>query len=189
MTYERAPELEVVQWFNTTAPLSLRDLRGRVVIIEAFQMLCPGCVSHGLPLAQRVASHFRNSDVTVLGLHTVFEHHAAQDTPVALGAFLDEYRITLPVGMDRPSPAGGAPTTMRRLQLRGTPSLLIIDREGFIRQRYFGAVYALALGAEIASLLGEAPAAGAVEPTARAASCDENGCTIEPPETQSGTTG
>lgn len=188
MTYERAPELEVVQWFNTTAPLSLRDLRGRVVIIEAFQMLCPGCVSHGLPLAQRVASHFRNSDVTVLGLHTVFEHHAAQDTPVALGAFLDEYRVTLPVGMDRPSPEGGAPTTMRRYQLRGTPSLVIIDREGFIRQRYFGAVDALALGAEIASLLGEAPVGEVTEPSGLAGSCDENGCTIDAPDSASGAT-
>ena len=189
MTHERAPELDVVQWFNTEAPVSLSDLRGRVVIIEAFQMLCPGCVSHGLPLAQRAASHFSDSDVTVLGLHTVFEHHAAQGTPVALGAFLDEYRIALPVGMDRPSPEGGAPTTMRRFQLRGTPSLVIIDREGFIRQRYFGAVDALALGAEIASLLGEAPTAEAAEPTGLAASCDENGCTIDLPETEPGTTG
>ena len=26
------------------------------MVIEAFQMLCPGCVSHGLPLARKVHS-------------------------------------------------------------------------------------------------------------------------------------
>lgn len=32
-------------------------------------MLCPGCVSHGLPQAQRILSTF-GDDVVVLGLHT-----------------------------------------------------------------------------------------------------------------------
>src|SRR5690606_20834913 len=82
-----APELQVLQWFNTPAPLSLAALRGRVVAIEAFQMLCPGCVSHGLPQARRVRQVFAGDDVAVIGLHTVFEHHAAM-TPVALQAFL-----------------------------------------------------------------------------------------------------
>src|SRR5690606_20270412 len=41
---QAAPELQVSRWFNTPAPLSLAALRGRVVVVEAFQMLCPGCV-------------------------------------------------------------------------------------------------------------------------------------------------
>ena len=44
--------------------------------MEAFQMLCPGCVSHGLPQAKRIQHTFGDA-VTVLGLHCVFEHHAA----------------------------------------------------------------------------------------------------------------
>src|SRR3546814_7943769 len=47
----QAPAIEAVQWFNTDTPPSLDALHGRVVVIEAFQMLCPGCVSHGLPQA------------------------------------------------------------------------------------------------------------------------------------------
>lgn len=47
-----APEWSVSQWFNTDGNPTLAGLRGRVVMIEAFQMLCPGCVAHGLPLAQ-----------------------------------------------------------------------------------------------------------------------------------------
>lgn len=41
-----AHELEVDTWLNTDTPLTLADLRCRVVLIEAFQMLCPACVSH-----------------------------------------------------------------------------------------------------------------------------------------------
>ena len=75
-TYLAAPELAITRWFNTDGNLTLADLRGEVVVIEAFQMLCPGCVSHGLPQAKRIQQAFGN-DVTVLGLHSVFEHHDA----------------------------------------------------------------------------------------------------------------
>ena len=153
-----APELQVSRWFNAPAPLTLAGLRGRVVVIEAFQMLCPGCVSHGLPQAQRVRQVFRREDVEVIGLHTVFEHHAAM-TPVALEAFLHEYRIGFPVGVDRPSDDGPIPCTMAAYGMRGTPSLLLIDRAGRLREQHFGQVDDLVLGAQIAMLIGEAPAA------------------------------
>lgn len=45
----QVPELQVGRWFNSDAPLSLAGLRGKVVALHAFQMLCPGCVAHGLP--------------------------------------------------------------------------------------------------------------------------------------------
>lgn len=150
---ELAPELATTQWFNTPAPLTLAELRGSVVVIEAFQMLCPGCVAHGLPQAQRVASTF-GSAVTVLGLHTVFEHHDAM-TPTALEAFLHEYRITFPVGIDEPASEGTIPVTMGRFGLRGTPSLLLVDRSGRLRLHGFGQVDDLALGARIARLIDE----------------------------------
>src|ERR1700761_2194689 len=48
-----APEIAVSRWFNTGTPLTLSGLRGRPVLLHAFQMLCPGCVSHGTPQTQR----------------------------------------------------------------------------------------------------------------------------------------
>lgn len=154
----QAPELQVSRWFNAPAPLSLAALRGRVVVIEAFQMLCPGCVSHGLPQAQRVRQVFAREDVEVIGLHTVFEHHAAM-TPVALEAFLHEYRIGFPVGVDAASETGPIPRTMAAYGMRGTPTLLLIDRAGRLRQQHFGQLEDLVLGAQIALLIGEAPPA------------------------------
>ncbi len=151
-----APAWQVSQWFNTARPPSLESLRGKVVVLEAFQMLCPGCVSHGLPQASRVHATFPAEQVAVVGLHTVFEHHAAM-TPVALEAFLHEYRIGFPVGVDQPGPEGDRlPRTMRAYAMRGTPSLVLIDAQGNIRGHHFGQVEDLALGATIASLVHEA---------------------------------
>ena len=115
--FPAAPELAVTRWFNTAANPTLADLRGEVVVIEAFQMLCPGCVSHGLPQAKRI-QHVFGGDVTLLGLHCVFEHHEAM-TPVSLEAFLYEYRLTFPVGVDAHDPGSALPITMSRFQLRG----------------------------------------------------------------------
>jgi len=134
--------------------LSLAALRGKVVALHAFQMLCPGCVQHGLPQAQRIHAAFDPDDVAVVGLHTVFEHHEAM-TPVSLRAFLHEYRIAFPVGVDAPGTTGGVPQTMQAYGLRGTPSLLLIDRAGRLRRHSFGAEEDLAVGAAIAMLVAE----------------------------------
>ncbi len=150
-----APPLQVSEWFNTPSPITLEALRGKVIVLEAFQMLCPGCVSHGLPQAMRVLETFAKDQVAVIGLHTVFEHHEAT-TPLALQAFLHEYRIPFPVGVDQPNPEDRIPRTMRAYAMRGTPTLILIDRVGRLRHQHFGQVTDLVLGAQIAGLLGEA---------------------------------
>lgn len=145
------PEIRAASWLNTDQPLSLAALRGRVVAVEVFQMLCPGCVRHGLPQAQRISQIFRPDDVAVIGLHSVFEHHDAM-TPIALRAFLHEYGIRFPIAIDAPGP-GLMPRTMTDWQLEGTPSLLLFDRDGRMRARHFGQIADMALGAEIMALI------------------------------------
>jgi hypothetical protein len=100
--------IHALEWLNTDRALSMQDFRRKVLAVEVFQMLCPGCVSHGLPQAARIASTFSPDKVAVVGLHSVFEHHDAM-TPVALRAFLHEYRIRFPVAVDLP----GAPARCR----------------------------------------------------------------------------
>jgi hypothetical protein len=125
-----------------------------VVVLHAFQMLCPGCVQFGLPQAQRVHDILSGRDVIVVGLHCVFEHHAAMN-PIALAAFVHEYRWSFPIGIDQAAAAGAVPLTMAALGLRGTPSLVLIDRAGKIRMYRFGHVDDLLLGAAIAELRAE----------------------------------
>jgi len=148
------PEWSVSRWFNASSPITLQSLRGRVVMLHAFQMLCPGCVAHGTPQAQRAHELFRQTDLTVVGLHTVFEHHAAM-TPVSLEAFIHEYRLTFPIGVDEASESGPIPSTMRRYEMRGTPTTILIGRDGTLRHHGFGQENDLALGAIIGTLLAE----------------------------------
>lgn len=147
-----APPLQVAQWFNTDQPLSLDTLRGKIVVLHAFQMLCPGCVSYGIPQAKAIHDTFPHDAVAVIGLHTVFEHHEAM-TPEALRAFLHEYRIRFPVGVDQPSPQGAIPRTMAAYALQGTPSLVVIDKAGRVRLSHFGHLDDLRVGATIGQLL------------------------------------
>lgn len=148
-----APPWTTLDWFNSGAALQPADLRGKVVVLHAFQMLCPACVHHSLPQALRTRASFAPEDVAVIGLHTVFEHHAAM-TPVSLRAFLHENRIAFPVGVDAPGadPSDPIPLTMRAYGMRGTPSMFLIDRNGELRLHSLGAVEDLAIGAAIAAL-------------------------------------
>ncbi|HET8898614.1 MAG TPA: redoxin family protein [Rhodanobacteraceae bacterium] len=151
-----APEWQTTRWFNTSQPLSLAALRGRVVLLHAFQMLCPGCVSTAIPQTKRIAALFADSALVVVGLHAVFEHHAAM-TPDALEVFLHEYRVTFPVAVDAPGVDGDPiPRTMRAYAMQGTPTTILIDAEGRLRQQRFGAEDDLLLGAAIGALLTEA---------------------------------
>jgi peroxiredoxin len=149
-----APELAVAQWFNTPEPLTLAALRGKVVLIHAFQMLCPGCVSHGTPQAEKAHRMFKGSGLIVIGLHTVFEHHEAM-TPVSLAAFIHEYRLSFPIGVDQPGDGNPTPLTMERYRMRGTPTSVLIGRDGIIRHHGFGQEEDMAMGARIATALAE----------------------------------
>ncbi len=147
-----APELQVQRWFNTTTPLTLQGLRGKIVVMHAFQMLCPGCVQHSIPQARKMHEIAKGSDLVTLGLHSVFEHHAAM-TPVSLEAFLHEYQIKFPVGVDQPGEGHPIPKTMAAYGMRGTPTTVVIDREGRIARHSFGQEDELALGLFLGQLL------------------------------------
>lgn len=179
MTASSAPEIQVSQWFNAAQDLSLHKLRGKVVVIEAFQMLCPGCVTHGLPQAQALHQAFPDDRVAVIGLHSVFEHHAAM-TPVSLEAFLHEYRISFPVGVDAAG-KGALPQTMAAYEMQGTPTLVLIDKKGRRRAQYFGQVPDLRLGHDIGFLLSESHESKGLENpvTKQETGCDEAGCRLE----------
>ena len=148
-----APPLQASAWLNA-APLALNALRGKVVVLHAFQMHCPGCVELATPQAQRIHEIFRAEDVAVVGLHCVFERHE-EATPAQLERYVRERRYTFPVAIDAPAGDGGLPLTMRAYRLDGTPSTVLIDRGGRLRLKRLGHIPDLALGALIGSLVDE----------------------------------
>ena len=156
-TLRPAPEWQIAEWLNGGSDLGLSKLRGRTVAALAFQMLCPGCVSHALPQLQRLRAAFSEDSLAVVGLHTVFEHHEAQGRRDVLEAFLHENRIRFPVGIDSPG-ADGVPLTFRTYAMQGTPTLLLIDSAGRLRMQKFGHIDDLPLGAAVATLVAEAGA-------------------------------
>ena len=179
-TTPSASEWQIDQWLNADRPITLESLRGRVVVMLAFQILCPGCVAHALPLAMRVHRVFPHSQVAMLGLHTVFEHHQAM-SPIALRAFMHEYRVPFPVGIDRPASLGPIPDTMRSHAMRGTPTWLLYGTDGQLRQHYFGDIDALRLGAEIMRLVDDAQGPhreGTVAGKKGSDACGETACAL-----------
>lgn len=182
--FPTAPAIAASAWLNAPAPISLEALRGQVIALHAFQMLCPGCVAHGLPQATRLHQAFAGEGLVVLGLHSVFEHHEVMG-PEALSAFVHEYRLAFPIAIDQAVPGADIPLTMQRYRLRGTPSLLLIDRGGMLRANLFGRSDDLRVGALVGQLLAEpAGPEGAGRQTGPeghampAAGCDADGCRI-----------
>jgi len=117
-----APELKVSQWVQG-GPISLKDYQGKVIVVEVFQVNCPGCFIYGIPEAIDTYQKYKNNGVEVLGLATAFEDFD-KNTLGNLKLLLQEskvigetlttlsyqnkllnegklsYNITFPVGMD-----------------------------------------------------------------------------------------
>ena len=179
----KAPELSAIAWLNTPAPIALENLRGKVVVLHAFQMLCPGYVSHGLPQAAEISAMYRRDEVQVIGLHSVFEHHAVM-TLDALKAFVYEYRLQFPIAVDQPSEVGPLPVTMQKFNLQGTPSLVLANKTGAIRFNHFGRVSDMQVGNMMGQLLMEEGGSqdSKDKPVSAEADadgqCDDEGCNL-----------
>lgn len=196
-----APPLTVSEWVQGD-PTNLDEQRGNVVLIEVFQVNCPGCFFTAIPEAIKVHDHFAGQPVTVLGVATAFEDwddntldnlRRLVDTGEVIGEtrrileqarMLDDgrlrYRIPFPLAMDELVPVSGEPTqdqalaairpqvpqfdvlppdqqsqliervsaylavrqyapaTFDAYALHGTPSTILIDRNGKLRETTFG---------------------------------------------------
>src|SRR5215510_5887711 len=63
-----APEISGGQWINSE-PLTLKGLRGRVVLIEFWTFACYNC-RNTLPSVKAWDSRYRGKGLTVVGVHT-----------------------------------------------------------------------------------------------------------------------
>jgi hypothetical protein len=117
-----ATDLKVSEWVQG-GPISLKDNIGKVIVVEVFQVNCPGCFIYGIPEAIDTYNKYKNNEVVVLGLATAFEDFD-KNTVENLKLLLNEnkvigetlttltyqskllnegelsYRIPFPVGMD-----------------------------------------------------------------------------------------
>ncbi|MEM4338577.1 MAG: hypothetical protein QXY33_07325, partial [Candidatus Nitrosocaldaceae archaeon] len=69
---DKAPNLKVMKWVQGL-PTNIDREKDKVILIEVFQVNCPGCFLYGLPEAIRIYNTYKNDDVRVLALATAFE--------------------------------------------------------------------------------------------------------------------
>ena len=69
---KKAPNLKVSDWVqgNNT---NLDQHSGNVVLVEVFQVNCPGCFMYGIPEAIEIFNKYKSKGVSVLGVATAFE--------------------------------------------------------------------------------------------------------------------
>ena len=70
----KAPNLHVSEWVQGL-PTNIDKNIGKVVLIEVFQVNCPGCFVYALPNAIEIYKNNSRDDVVVLGLATAFEDY------------------------------------------------------------------------------------------------------------------
>ncbi len=135
-----APELEVDTWINGEGT-TMSALKGKVVVIDFFQLWCSGCNTFSIPLIKTWEEKFKfdvsAGNLVFLSIHSVFEGHDYQNLE-RLKAFVKEKGITHLVGNDKHVNGEHIPVTMKRYHTRGTPEVAIIDRQGIVRFQHFG---------------------------------------------------
>ncbi len=140
----RAPELEGgVAWLNTANPITLKDLRGKIVVLDFWTLCCINCI-HVLPDLARLEAKYPN-ELVVIGIHSAkFENE--KDTESIRKAIL-RYEISHPVVND---------ANMRIWKTFGAqswPTLAVIDPEGYLVYADSGEGQFAALDQTIARLI------------------------------------
>lgn len=153
----KAPEWVISEWLNGSGT-TLNKLKGKVVIVEFFQLWCPGCNKFSIPLMKQWTGTFKNElesgKLKMLSIHTVFEGHWFQ-SPNRLKSFIKEKEIHHLVGIDFHKNDEDIPETMKRYMTRGTPEMAIIDKKGNIRFQRFGGFNAAGAESLIRRLINE----------------------------------
>lgn len=119
----RAPELpQNSPWFNTDKPLSVKQLRGRVVILDFWTYCCINCL-HILPKLKYLEQKYKDS-LTVIGVHSAkFDNE--KETENIRQAIL-RYDIEHPVLVD------SGFRVWQEYAVRAWPTLMVIDPEGYV---------------------------------------------------------
>jgi thiol-disulfide isomerase/thioredoxin len=117
-----APDLDGgIDWLNSAGPITLRDLRGKIVLLDFWTLCCINCM-HTLPDLARLEKKYPNQ-LVVVGVHSAkFENERNSES---IRKAILRYEISHPVVND---------ANMRIWQRYGVsswPTLFLIDPEGY----------------------------------------------------------
>ena len=69
---QKAPNLKVSKWVQGM-DTNLDKQNDNVVVVEVFQVNCPGCFMYGIPESIEIHNKYKSEGVSVLGMATAFE--------------------------------------------------------------------------------------------------------------------
>ncbi|ANE81194.1 thiol:disulfide interchange protein [Mycobacterium adipatum] len=136
-----APELEscgtapdirnITAWLNTPggAPIELKSLRGKVVLIDFWAYSCINC-QRAIPHLVDWYDAYRDRGLEVIGVHTPEYAFEKVQANVVSGA--EDLGITYPIAMDN------AFSTWTNYRNRYWPAHYLIDKQGVVRHIKFG---------------------------------------------------
>ena len=118
-----APELAgALEWFNVPKPLTLGDLRGKVVLLDFWTYGCVNCM-HILPDLKRLEQKYGDA-LVVIGVHSAkFANERDNDN---IRRIIVRYDIDHPVAND------AAFRIWRAYGARAWPTQVLIDPEGYV---------------------------------------------------------
>src|SRR6476646_7081250 len=148
MSRVRAPELPQDRpWLNTAHPLTLRSLRGRLVLLDFWTYGCINCL-HVLPTLKYLEQKYKDS-LTVIGIHAA--KFANEQALESIRQAVLRYDIEHPVLVDREF------EVWQQYAVRAWPTLVIIDSAGYVRHSLAGEVSRDRLEALLDKLLQNSP--------------------------------
>ncbi|HEV3119976.1 MAG TPA: thioredoxin-like domain-containing protein [Gemmataceae bacterium] len=125
----RAPDFDGgVAWLNSAGPLRLRDLRGKIVLLDFWTLCCINCI-HTLPDLAKLEKKYANQ-LVVVGVHSAkFENEKNSES---IRKAILRYEVMHPVVNDANM------RIWRRYMVESWPTLVLIDPEGYVVARGSG---------------------------------------------------
>ncbi len=118
----RAPEFPPGTWLNAAGPISLRELRGKIVLLDFWTFCCANCL-HVIDELRELEQAYPD-ELVIIGVHSPKFEHEKSDRAVAAAA--ERYGVAHPVFNDPEL------RLWQQYAVRAWPTLVLIDPDGYL---------------------------------------------------------
>ena len=141
-----APEFTGIQQWLNSEPLTMGQLRGKVVLVDFWTYTCINCI-RTLPYVKSWHEKFKDQGLVVVGVHT--PEYPFERSTDNVKAAIKRFGITYPVAQDNQYATWGAYNN------QFWPAVYLIDKQGKVVYQHFGEGAYAATEAKIRTLLAE----------------------------------
>jgi DNA-binding beta-propeller fold protein YncE len=125
----KAPELDGGKdWLNTTRPLKLSELKGKVVLLDFWNLSCVNCF-HTIPILKALEERYPN-ELVIIGIHSP-KYSSERDTKLLREA-------ALRMEMDHPIINDAEDQLWNAYGVKGYPTIVLIDPNGGLVKMMIG---------------------------------------------------